>query len=154
MRRQTCGVGSSIVPHSRHYPAWWELYLFTLFSRLGYAVEVHPDTGTRRTRPDFRCTHDGFGFYLEATTVFSGIVEDGRHAEREGWILDLVNEARNPNFFVHLAFRAVGSQRPKRVEVVPPIEKWLATLDPTPLNRSCERTRTRSSWWSAIGSSS
>lgn len=45
-------------------------------------------------------------------------------------ILDLVNEVRNPNFLVHLTFRAVGSRRPKRVEVVKPIEKWLATLDP------------------------
>ena len=114
----------------QHYPAWWELYLFTLFSRLGFELEVHPETGSRRTRPDFRCTRDVSSFYLEATTVFSGIVEEGRHAEREGWILDLVNEARNPNFFVHLAFRAVGSQRPKRGEIVTPIEKWLATLDP------------------------
>jgi hypothetical protein len=114
----------------QHYPAWWELYLFTLFSHLGFDVEVHPETGMHRTRPDFKCTRDGSSFYLEATTVFSGIVEEGRHAEREGWILDLVNEARNPNFFVQLAFRAVGSERPKRNEIVKPIEKWLATLDP------------------------
>jgi hypothetical protein len=114
----------------QHYPAWWELYLFTLFSRLGFEVEVHPATGARRTHPDFRCTRGDARFYLEATTVFSGIVEEGRHAERESWILDLVNEARNPNFFVHLAFRVIGSQRPKRAEIVTPIERWLAALDP------------------------
>jgi hypothetical protein len=114
----------------QHYPAWWELYLFTLFSRLGFEVEVHPETGVRRTRPDFRCTRADTSFYLEATTVFSGIVEEGRHPEREAWILDLVSEARNPNFFVHLAFRAVGTERPKRAEIVKPIERWLATLDP------------------------
>jgi hypothetical protein len=114
----------------QHYPAWWELYLFTLFSRLGVDVEVHPDTDGHSTHPDFRCTRDGLSFYLEATTVFSGIVEEGRNVEREGWILDLVNEARNPNFFVHLAFRIVGSQRPKRDEIERPIERWLAALDP------------------------
>lgn len=27
----------------QHLPAWWELYTFTLFDRLGYSVEVHPE---------------------------------------------------------------------------------------------------------------
>ena len=27
----------------QHLPAWWELYTFTLFNRLRYKVEVHPE---------------------------------------------------------------------------------------------------------------
>jgi hypothetical protein len=114
---------------AQHWGAWWELYLFTLFSRLGFAVEVHPTTGVRETSPDFRCRRTDCDFYLEAAVVFSGVEEDGRHAGREAWILDLVNKAKNPNFFVWLDFDQVGLERPRRSEVVPPIESWLAGLD-------------------------
>jgi len=72
----------------QHWGAWWELYLFALFSRLGFAVAVHPETGVRSTSPDFHCVRADCQFYLEAAVVFSGVVETGRHAEREGWILD------------------------------------------------------------------
>jgi hypothetical protein len=100
-----------------------------LFSRLGFAVEVHPETGVRETKPDFRCTRSGQSFYLEAAVVFSGVSEEGRHAGREAWILDLINEAKNANFFVWVGFDQVGSESPGRHEVVGPIENWLAGLD-------------------------
>src|SRR5271165_6161931 len=37
----------------QHLPAWWELYTFTLFDRLGYAVEVHPELPGSKKNPDF-----------------------------------------------------------------------------------------------------
>jgi hypothetical protein len=114
----------------QHWAAWWELYVFSLLCRLGFAVEVHPETGVRGTTPDFHCVRGDCRFYVEAATVFSGVMEDGRHGERESWILDLVNEAHNPDFFVWLEFDEVGLERPRRSEVLRPLEDWLATLDP------------------------
>ena len=123
---------------AQHWAAWWELYLFTLFTRLGFTVEVHPETGVRGTTPDFHCVRADCRFYLEAAVVFSGVSEAGRNAEREGWILDLVNEANNANFFVWLDFDKVGLQRPRRAEVVRPLEEWLAGLDPDAVASSVE----------------
>jgi hypothetical protein len=114
----------------QHFAAWWELYVFHLFRSLGFEVEVHPDVEGRSTHPDFRVERDGEGFYVEAVTVFSGIVEEGRHGTREAWIKDLINEINNRNFFVRLDFEKVGTERPRRQEVIRPIENWLTTLDP------------------------
>jgi len=47
------------------YAAFWELYLHELFVRLGFSIEVHPESG-KDTRPDFRLTRDGREIYLEA----------------------------------------------------------------------------------------
>jgi hypothetical protein len=72
----------------QHWPAWWELYMFRLFDRLGYQIDVHPTLKQSRARPDFYVRRGQAAFFLEALTVFSGIVEPGRDATREAWVLD------------------------------------------------------------------
>jgi hypothetical protein len=47
----------------QHLGAWWELYTFTLFHRLGYTIEVHPKLPGRErdggaNSPDFLVTTD------------------------------------------------------------------------------------------------
>jgi hypothetical protein len=113
----------------QHWAAWWELYLFRVFTALGFSVEVHPDVATGPGRPDFRVDAEE-NFYVEATTVFSGVVEEGRHGERESWILNALDEGRSDNFFVGVRFDTVGQERPSTREVVRPVEKWLRGLDP------------------------
>jgi hypothetical protein len=113
----------------QHFAAWWELYLFHLFGSLGYEIAVHPDVGSQ-THPDFRLVRGEDRFYLEAATVFSGIVEEGRHGERESWILGALNEARSDNFFVGIDFERVGTVRPRKAEIIRPVEEWLGSLDP------------------------
>lgn len=113
----------------QHYAAWWELYLHELFLKIGWSVSVHPDVGGASTHPDFLVRRGADAFYLEALTVFSGIVEDGRNGAREAWILDLINEVTSPNFFVGVDFESVGTECPSRAEVIQPIEGWLAGLD-------------------------
>ena len=104
--------------------------MFRLFRCLGFEVEVHPDVKGASTHPDFRVQRDGEAFYIEAVTVFSGIVDEGRDGAREAWIKDLINEIDNRRFFVGLDFERVGTDRPRRQEVIRPIENWLAMLDP------------------------
>lgn len=38
---------------SQHIAAWWELYVFALFRRLGYDVTPHPDMPARRRSQTF-----------------------------------------------------------------------------------------------------
>lgn len=96
---------------------------------MGFDVEVHPEVPKASGRPDFRIRREET-VYVEATTVFSGIVEEGRHGERESWILDALNEAKSDNFFVWVHFEKVGIERPRVREVVVPVEQWLESLDP------------------------
>jgi hypothetical protein len=113
----------------QHWGAWWELYLFRVFTALGFSVEVHPEVAAGPGRPDFGVDM-AERFYVEATTVFSGIVEEGRHGERESWILDALDEGKSDNFFVGVRFDTVGKERPRTREVVKPVEEWLEGLDP------------------------
>jgi hypothetical protein len=114
----------------QHYAAWWELYLFALFSRLGYAVAPHPDVDGATKKPDFLLARGSDQLYVEAAVVFSGIAEDGRNGPREAWIYDLVNKATSPNFNVGLEFDRLGMLRPKDRELIAPLEQWLNNLDP------------------------
>lgn len=114
----------------QHYGAWWELYLFHLLCVIGYDVEVHPEVAGETTRPDFALTGSDGRVYLEAATVFSGVVEQGRHGAREGWIMDAINKAHHQNFFVGLNFGTVGLERPSVSEITAPVIRWLDGLDP------------------------
>jgi hypothetical protein len=40
----------------QHIGAWWELYDYTLYRRLGYSVIVHPEVPGIPTQPDFLVT--------------------------------------------------------------------------------------------------
>jgi hypothetical protein len=116
----------------QHWGAWWELYLFRVFSSLGFDIDVHPELPDSPARPDFRLGGES-PTYIEATTVFSGIVEEGRHGAREGWILDALNEGKSDSFFVWVHMEAVGQARPRASEIVRPVEQWLDALDPDPV---------------------
>jgi hypothetical protein len=95
---------------------------------LGFDVEVEPNVVGGN--PDFRMTRDSYSFLVEATTSFSGIVDEERYPEREAAILAAIDTAQNPNFFVRAEFEKVGEEQPKVREIVEPLERWLGSLDP------------------------
>lgn len=115
---------------AQHFAAWWELYVHRAFTQLGFGVEVHPALPETSRRPDFRVTGEGDSFLVEAATTFSGIVDDERHAERDGWIIAAIEKASSPNFDIQLEVERSGLQRPAVREIVEPVERWLAALDP------------------------
>jgi hypothetical protein len=111
----------------QHAPAWWELYTYTLFRRLGYAVTIHPMIPGASGRPDFLVTKDDSKAYVECVALF----EDGsrRSTDSESWLKDCIDAARNPDFMVSIRFEQFGSLRPKKRQVTRQIEDWLASLD-------------------------
>ena len=113
---------------AQHFGAWWELYLHRLFRCLGFGVEVEPEVPGGK--PDFRVTRDSDSFLMEATTSFSGIVDEERHPKREAAVLAAIDQARNPNFTVGLEIQQVGDEQPSVPEIVGPLEHWLLGLNP------------------------
>ena len=114
----------------QHWPAWWELYLFRLFTCLGYSIEVHPVLQSSSARPDFYIRGESSGFYVEALTVFSGIVEENRDPTREACVLDAINEVKSTAFSASIEFRRVGQQTPRLTKIVARVREWLDSLDP------------------------
>lgn len=114
----------------QHYAAWWELYLHRAFSCLGFNVEVHPKLEASSGRPDFLLSRDDDSFLLEAATVFSGIVEEGRHGGREAQVLDAINSIESTSFHLGVNFEQIGSSTLRRIAITSPISAWLSGFDP------------------------
>lgn len=112
----------------QHVGAWWELYVHALLRRLNYRVSLHPSIPGTRRRPDFLAENDEETFYVEATHVRSGIVDEGRESDREDVIFDLVNQASSTDFTVSMELERVGVETPSASEIVRPLEQWLSTL--------------------------
>lgn len=49
--------------------AFYELFLYELFSKLGYEITIHPDLPSSPKRPDFLICRDGLEIYVEAKVV-------------------------------------------------------------------------------------
>lgn len=115
----------------QHISAWWELYIFTLFRRLGYEMAIHPDMLNTTRKPDFLATQNNVSMYVECVTFQSGIGPvTGQGAGERAWIFEATNQASNPNFLVDIEIHRSGNQRPKAGEIVRPLESWLSSLDP------------------------
>jgi hypothetical protein len=106
------------------YAAFWELYLHELFVRLGFNIEVHPESG-KDTHPDFRMTRDGREMYLEAVMPNP---RAGRSNESKGskTVIEYIDAAFDPDFSLSVRFVAGSGSVPSKREVVRGVEGWLA----------------------------
>ena len=107
------------------YPAFWELYLHELFVRVGFDIEVHPESGS--TRPDFRMTRTGREMYLEAVMPNP---RAGRSNESKGskTVIEYMDAAFDPDFSLSVRFVTGSGNVPSKKQVVRKVEGWLATL--------------------------
>ena len=113
----------------QHYAVWWELYLHALLSELGFDLTVHPDVPGTSGHPDFLAERGGASFYVEAVTVFSGIVATGRRGRLEAAVQDVIETIDPHEIMVSLRHERVGQSMPRKVAITGPIEAWLATLN-------------------------
>ena len=90
---------------------------------------VHPEIPGTKGDPDFLIERDDESFYLEAATIFSGIVAAGRRALLEAEVQDIINTIDPSDFMVSLSYERVGERMPGKRAITDPIEAWLSTLD-------------------------
>jgi len=101
--------------------AFWELYLHEAHVRLGFEVATHPED---EAHPDFVLTKDDRRLYLEAT-ITGTTPGKSSGARSSAQILDWVNSAHDPNYFLVLEAIESGDATPRRREVTKPLEQWL-----------------------------
>jgi hypothetical protein len=107
----------------QHYGAWWELYVYTFYRRLRYAVDVHP-TMPNGTKPDFVVTREGVSTYVECKAIPAK-----PRSAHEAWILDATNKVRHGDFLLELDIEREGKEQPRAASIRTNLEKWLNTLD-------------------------
>lgn len=110
--------------------AFFELYLFTYFTRAGFKVDVTPDSqgGTIRA-PDFRVTRQDIGFYLEATTAHDESATERRVTTWKATVRARIDMIVNDFFFVSLEWPRDPTAQPAPARAAQHVEQWLATLD-------------------------
>jgi hypothetical protein len=108
--------------------AFWELYVHEIHRRLGYELERDPELADTRRRPDFLARRGDSAFYLEATVI---TISNDEMAAQTRWnvILDLIDEAFDPDFSVSVRVKVGGQDTPSRHDVIPHVEAWLASLE-------------------------
>jgi hypothetical protein len=115
----------------QHYAAWWELYIHSLLQALDYEVTVHPVLPGTKGRTDFLAERPREeSFYVEAKTVFSGIVAPPRGARLRAPIEAALMTVDASVFYVTLKFDQLGERMPRREAIVGPVVEWLDGLDP------------------------
>jgi hypothetical protein len=125
--------------YGQHMGAWWELYTYRLFRRLGNDVSIHPVLANTSRQPDFMVARDGMRFYVECVVYLSntGPISGQGDGERS-WIFEATNKASDPNFMLDIEIHQAGTQRPKSTEITRPLESWLSSLDPDEVSRQIE----------------
>jgi len=89
-------------------------------SEHGVTAKRDPEVPGTSRRPDFLVSGEGGEFYLEATTI--GYSKDEMAARRRrNVVLDLVDEAQNPDFWVTIQVPGEAA-RPHRAATRPKLE--------------------------------
>ncbi|WP_131809894.1 hypothetical protein [Mycolicibacterium elephantis] len=117
--------------YSKHFGAWWELYIFAMYRALGYQVKVHPEipNSSVDTRPDFLVLDGSTNFYVECTAVSPRSHSGEQNWSGQAWIYDAINEVNDPNFYIGLRVINAGTRQPRVSEITRPLRVWLAALD-------------------------
>ncbi len=112
-----------------HEGALFELFLHELMTRLGCAVDVHPDVTGSDNRPDFLVRQGSKRVYLEATTVGR---RDGPFTpnNNEQDAIDKLTTLCSPNFNLRIEMIGTLSRTLRRRHLVPRFEDLLAEHDP------------------------
>lgn len=108
--------------------AFWELYLYETFRRLGFRIELHPEIVATTHRPDFRLQRGAEAFYVEAVTIY----EPQAHSLEEARLAPLrevVSQIQTPNFGVSVDARQIASAPLPLERLSRAIEEWLSSLE-------------------------
>src|SRR6185437_9509108 len=89
--------------HKQHDGAFWELYLYELFRRMGFEVQVHPCLDGIETRADFLLTRDGAALALVEARLAGLQTDQMTAAERlKKELHDALDKVHSPNFFLRV----------------------------------------------------
>jgi hypothetical protein len=93
---------------------FFELFLYTLFCRMGYNVHVHPIVPNSSKRPDFLVSGFGEEFYLEAKVSFYESPGERARERMLGSLYAVLDKANVPNFYIYLrSIKLKGNQQPR-----------------------------------------
>jgi hypothetical protein len=109
--------------------AFWELYLYELFLRLGCVIARSPSAFNATKQPDFSLSKDSKECLLEATVLNE---ENKLQEEDARWSLihERLDRIESPNYWLNVHIVKWGKFAPKLKAIESAVAKWINSSDP------------------------
>jgi hypothetical protein len=118
------------------YPAFFELFLYELFSKLGFQIIVHPEIKNSNKRPDFLLKNKSLEIYVEAKEASDISSNVEKIQNREGYFYDSLNKVISPNFFLQVKKLDIKThEQPAMKSIIRRVEDWLSNINPDSIER-------------------
>ena len=115
---------------TQHDAAYFELFLYTMFSRLGFAITIHPTSPTGKGNPDFLLvSQETPPFYVEATVVHGESQQEENIRKFESQIKDHINTIDSPDFSLSFQTVRFGPNPPKLRKFKGKVDEFLKKAD-------------------------
>ena len=112
-----------------HAGAFWELWVHEAHRRRGFEVTVNIGCEAGERRQDFVLARGRERCWLEATVVGGDSPLSFTERRLDEQLRDIVATVRAPRFSLALEVVKYGACSPGRRRIVPPLERWLGSLD-------------------------
>lgn len=115
--------------NNQHSAAAWELYLYEVFTQLGFKIEIHPSVQGKNTHPDFLISRGTEVFYVEVLTLLEP--EANRQEERNvGLVYDAINRnVHHERFYLAVEEVQIGASLPRLKPLFTQLNRWLLSLN-------------------------
>ena len=120
--------------------SFYELFLYELFCKLGYNINIHPDLASSPKKPDFLISKNNLEFYVEAKVVKSKTMEQEAFERKRNELYDNLNKLNTKDFLLnieHLCF--LTQKQPSTKRMIKYIEEELKRIDPDILSEELEK---------------
>ena len=120
--------------------AFYELFLYELFSKLGYKIIIHPDLCSSPKKPDFLIFKDDLEIYVEAKVVKNKTKEQEAFERKINEFYDNLNKLNSENFLLHIeSFNILTQKQPSTKGIITHIEKELKKINPDILSDEIDK---------------
>jgi hypothetical protein len=120
--------------------AFYELFLYIMFKRLGFDIKIHPELKNSNKRPDFLITKEGLQVYVEAKICNDKSEAEMAFERLQNEFYDQLSKVRIKGFLLSIEELDFKTKKQPRVkELITKIEKYVAKLDPTIVTAEIEK---------------
>ena len=119
--------------------AFYELFLYELFSKLGYNIIIHPDLTSSPKKPDFLISKDDLEIYVEAKVVTNKTKEQEATDRKINEFYDNLNKLELDDYFLQIKdFKVLTQKQPSTKGIISYIKQELKKLDPVLLRNEVD----------------
>lgn len=120
--------------------AFYELFLYELFSELGFKIVIHPDLPLSPKKPDFLISKDDLEIYVEAKVVKNKTKEQEAFERKINEFYDNLNKLNSDDFLLQIEhINVLTKKQPSTKGVIKYIEEELKKINPDKLDEEVNK---------------